>query len=82
MENRREKPSAENGLAIIIAATDCVPASATVVASGFFGAHRRTVVRAESGETITVQHSTSEQFAAEQRVTLRFVGDPIAVEAR
>ena len=26
MENRREKPSAENGLAIIIAATDCVPA--------------------------------------------------------
>ena len=56
--------------------------AATVVSSGFFGAHRRTVVRAESGETITVQHSTSEQFAVEQRVTLRFVGDPIAVEAR
>ena len=56
--------------------------AATVVSSGFFGAHRRTVVRAESGETITVQHNTSEQFAAEQRVTLRFVGDPIAVETR
>ncbi|MCA0378687.1 MAG: ABC transporter ATP-binding protein [Actinobacteria bacterium] len=55
---------------------------ATVVSSGFFGAHRRTVVRADSGETITVQHSTGEQFAAEQQVVLRYSGEAVAVEAR
>lgn len=55
---------------------------AGVVSSGFFGAHRRTVVRLDSGELITVQHSTSEQFTPEQSVRLRFLGDPVAVEAK
>lgn len=56
--------------------------TAVVVSSGFFGAHRRTVVRVESGELFTVQHGTSEQFAAEQAVRLRFLGEPVALEAR
>lgn len=55
--------------------------SAVVVSSGFFGAHRRTVVRTDNGDTITVQHGTGEQFVPEQAVTLRFLGDPVAVQA-
>jgi putative spermidine/putrescine transport system ATP-binding protein len=54
---------------------------ATVVSSGFFGAHRRTIVRLDDGELITVQHGTGEQFAAEQTVALSFRGDAVAVEA-
>ncbi len=56
--------------------------SAVVVSSGFFGAHRRTIVRTTGGDMITVQHGTSEQFAAEQVVALRFLGEPVAVERR
>jgi putative spermidine/putrescine transport system ATP-binding protein len=55
---------------------------ATVVSSGFFGAHRRTIVRTDAGETITVQHGTGEQFAPEQQVKLSYSGDAVAVEAR
>ena len=54
----------------------------TVVSSGFFGAHRRTIVRVPSGELVTVQHGSAEQFAPEQRAVLRHLGDPVAVEAR
>lgn len=56
--------------------------AAVVVSSGFFGAHRRTVVRTDDGSTITVQHGTGEQFIGEQAVRLHFSGDPVAVEAR
>ena len=54
----------------------------TVVSSGFFGSHRRTVVRTGEGADLTVQHSASEEFASEQRVRLAFLGDPVAVEPR
>ncbi len=53
----------------------------TVISSGFFGAHRRTIVRLEGGEIVTVQHATGEQFSADQRATLRFLGEAVAVEA-
>lgn len=55
--------------------------AATIVSSGFFGAHRRTTVRLADGETVTVQHGPSERFVPEQRVLLTFLGDPVAVEA-
>lgn len=53
---------------------------ATVVSSGFLGAHRRTVVRLSAGDLVTVQHSASESFSVDDRVSLRLVGDPVAVE--
>jgi len=53
----------------------------TVVSSGFFGAHRRTVVRLDGGNLLTVQHGTSEQFVADERAVLQFRGDAVAVEA-
>ena len=53
----------------------------TVVSSGFFGAHRRTIVRLGGGELVTVQHGTKEAFIAEQPAVLRFRGDAVAVEA-
>ena len=56
--------------------------AAVVVSSGFFGAHRRTVVRTTDGAMITVQHSTSDQFVPEQAVLLGFIGDPVAVESK
>ncbi len=55
--------------------------AAIIVSSGFFGAHRRTTVRLVHGETVTVQHGSSEHFAQDQRVLLTFLGDPVAVEA-
>jgi putative spermidine/putrescine transport system ATP-binding protein len=53
----------------------------TVVSSGFFGAHRRTVVRLEGGDLVTVQHGPSQQFASDDRARLLYLGDPVAVEA-
>ncbi len=53
---------------------------ARVLSSGFFGAHRRTIVRVESGQHVTVQHSATEQYTADEAVTLHFVGDPVAIE--
>ena len=55
--------------------------SVTVVSSSFFGAHRRTIVRLEGGDLVTVQHGPSQQFAADDRAQLHYLGDPVAVEA-
>lgn len=60
-------------------AADGIPV--TVVSSGFFGAHRRTIVRLDGGELVTVQHSTGDVFTPEQAALLRFRGDAVAVEA-
>jgi len=69
-------------LAIEPAEAGGVPA--TVVSSGFFGAYRRTQLRLAGGEVVTAQHGSgsgaSQTFAPEQRVSLRFLGDPVAVE--
>lgn len=68
------------GVAALDDAASAMPAS--VLSSGFFGAHRRTVVHTHAGEVITVQHSASEQFVPDEQVQLVFLGDPVAVEPR
>lgn len=68
------------GVSALGEASSALPAA--VLSSGFFGAHRRTVVRTNTGELITVQHSASEQFSADEQVQLVFLGDPVAVEPR
>lgn len=54
--------------------------AAVVVSSGFLGAQRRTVVRLSTGELVTVQHPASESFSVDDQVSVRLVGDPVAVE--
>ncbi|WP_125105704.1 ABC transporter ATP-binding protein [Gulosibacter massiliensis] len=53
----------------------------TVVSSGFFGAHRRTVVRLDGGDLVTVQHGPAQQFVGDDRAKLNYLGDAVAVEA-
>ncbi|MBU3994840.1 MAG: ABC transporter ATP-binding protein [Actinobacteria bacterium] len=53
---------------------------AVVVSSGFLGAQRRTLVRLSTGELVTVQHPASESFSVDDQVSVRLVGDPVAVE--
>lgn len=53
----------------------------TVVSSGFFGAHRRTLVRLEDGSLVTVQHGTREHFEPDVSATLRYLGEAVAVQA-
>lgn len=53
-----------------------------VVSSGFYGAHRRTIVRTELGTLVTVQHEAGEHFRAEQVAMLNFHPAPVAIEAR
>lgn len=53
----------------------------TVVSSGFFGAHRRTVVRLDGGDLVTVQHGPAQQFVDDDRAKLNYLGDAVAVEA-
>ena len=55
--------------------------AATVLSSGFLGAHRRTVVQVEPEVTVTVQHPAAEEFAPGERVRIRTHGAPVAVEA-
>ncbi|MBN9613217.1 MAG: ABC transporter ATP-binding protein [Actinobacteria bacterium] len=67
---------------LAIEAVDAGDVSATVVSNGFFGAYRRTQLRLSDGEMVTVQHGAGAQlFEADQAVSLRFLGDPVAIEA-
>ncbi len=52
----------------------------TVVSSGFLGAHRRTLVRCESGELLTVQHAARELFETDERVLVQFLPEAVTIE--
>jgi putative spermidine/putrescine transport system ATP-binding protein len=55
---------------------------ATVVASSFLGSLRRTQVRLDSGELLFVQHDVQLRPQSGERVHVRLLGRPVAVDAR
>ena len=70
VENRREKPSAENGFAIIIAATDCVPA---VLSIGISAAPYEILFSAEasaSGSPVSNEPSSSASYSRVREIAI------------
>ena len=70
VENRREKPSVENGLAIIIAATDCVPA---VLRIGAASAPYEILFNAEasaSGSPVSIEPSSSASYSRVREIAI------------
>ena len=70
VENSLEKPSAENGLAIIIAATDCVPA---VFSIGIAAAPPEILLNAEasaSGSSVNLEPSSSASYSRVREIAI------------
>ena len=70
VENSLEKPSAENGLAIIIAATDCVPA---VFFIGIAAAPPEILFNAEasaSGSSVNFEPSSSASYSRVREIAI------------
>ncbi len=70
VEKRRENPSAENGLAIISAATDCVPAVLVIGMESAPYVIFRSAEASASGSSVSFEPSSSASYSRVREIAI------------